>query len=130
MTTTMTTTMTTIWHLTDPGTWEAARAAGTFDESTRGATVSEVGFIHCSDADQLARVTSVVYADVTGPMVALGLSPELLAERGFEVRREPGDPGDPEPYPHVYGGPVPLDVVTDVRDVTVTAGVLADWPPA
>jgi uncharacterized protein (DUF952 family) len=121
--------MATIWHLTDPGTWAAAQDSGLFTSSTRGATVDEVGFIHGSYAHQVARVTSFLFADVDGPMVLVGFAPELLAERGFEVRDEPGDPDDPEPFPHIYGGPLPLDVVVDVRQVTVSAGALENWSP-
>jgi uncharacterized protein (DUF952 family) len=121
--------MATVWHLTDPDTWMQARSRGVFSESTRGASIEQVGFLHGSYADQLALVTSFVYDDVTGPMVALGIDPALLVQHGLELRDEPGDPDDPTPFPHVYGGDLPLDVITKVIPVTVTDGVLVGWPP-
>lgn len=84
--------MTTVWHLTDPDTWADARSRGVLTGSTRGVTIAEVGFLHASHADQLALVTSVVHADVTGPMVALGIDVDLLAQHGLELREEPGGP--------------------------------------
>lgn len=121
--------MTTVWHLTDPDTWADARSRGVLTGSTRGVTIAEVGFLHASHADQLALVTSVVHADITGPMVALGIDVDLLAQHGLELREEPGGPDDPTLFPHVHGGDVPLAVVTEVVPVTVTAGTLVGWTP-
>ena len=121
--------MTTVWHLTDPDTWAAALSRGAFAESTRGASIAQVGFLHGSYTEQLALVTRFVYRDVTGPMVALGIEPGLLPKHGLELRDEPGAPGDPTLYPHVYGGDLPLAVITDVVPVTVVEGVLVGWPP-
>ena len=41
-----------IFHLALVSDWDAARAAGEYTVSTRGATVAEVGFVHCSTAAQ------------------------------------------------------------------------------
>lgn len=122
--------MATVWHLTDPGTWARAQSRGVLTESTRGASIEHVGFLHGSYADQLALVTSIVYGDVTGPMVAVGIDPRLLPQHGLELREEPGDPDDPTPFPHVYGGDLPLAVITDAIPVTVDEGVLVGWAPA
>lgn len=122
--------MTTIWHLTDPGTWAEAQRRGALDESTRGATVADVGFVHASYAGQVPAVAGVVYADVTGPMVALAIDADLLPEHGLELRDEPGDPGSPTLFPHVYGGDVPLAVITGAVEVRLTAGAITPWPPA
>src|SRR4051794_40258569 len=123
--------MTTVWHLTEPHTWDEAMSRGVFSESTRGASIATVGFLHGSYAEQLPLVTSVVYAGVTGPMVALGIDPALLRQHGLELRDEPGSPDDPTPFPHVYGGDLPLAVVTEVVAVSVVEGVLVGWrPPA
>ncbi|MCK0118838.1 hypothetical protein MWU57_17600 [Isoptericola sp. S6320L] len=43
------------------------------------------------------------------------------------MREEPGDPDDRTHFPHVYGGDLPLDVITKVIPVTVTDGVLGGW---
>lgn len=121
--------MTTVWHLTDPRTWAEAQSLGSFTESTRGASIAQVGFLHGSYVDQLELVARVVYRDVTGPMVALGIDPALLARFGLELRDEPGSPDDPTLFPHVYGGDLPVTAITDVIPVTVTEGVLAGWNP-
>jgi uncharacterized protein (DUF952 family) len=73
-------------------------------------------------------VAGFVFADETGPLVALGISVEALAARGIEVHDEPGDPADPasERFPHVYG-PVPVDAVVEVRDVAMVDGRLTPW---
>ena len=121
--------MSTVWHLTDSGTWMQAQVRGVFRESTRGVLIEQVGFLHGSYADQLALVASFVYRDVTGPMVALGIEPELLVQHGLEVREEAGAPDDPTPFPHVYGGDLPLAVITKAIPVTVTDGILEGWEP-
>lgn len=37
-----------IFHIADPDEWKAARATGAYTRSTRGQSLAEVGFIHCS----------------------------------------------------------------------------------
>lgn len=121
--------MSTVWHLTESDTWMRAQLRGMFSGSTRGVSIEQEGFLHGSYADQLALVTSFVYSDVTGPMVALGIEPELLVQHGLELREEAADPDDPTPFPHVYGGDLPLAVITKAIPVTVTDGILEGWEP-
>lgn len=107
----------TIYHLAEHRDWDAARHSGEYGISTRGATIDEVGFLHASlDAEQVAGVLGRFYADVTDPLCVLALDEDRLSATGHVVRLEPGDPGDPasELFPHVYGGPVPVDAVRDV----------------
>ena len=52
--------MTEIFHLADRRQWEAARAAGRYEISTRGKTLSEVGFIHCSQRHQVRPVADAI----------------------------------------------------------------------
>src|SRR4051794_14889613 len=42
-----------IFHITERSLWEQALAAGSYEWSTRGAPLSEVGFIHCSFGRQV-----------------------------------------------------------------------------
>lgn len=121
--------MSTVWHLTESDTWMRAQMRGVFSGSTRGVSIEQVGFFHGSYADQLALVASFVYSDVTGPMVALGIEPALLLQHGLELREEAGGPDDPTLFPHVYGGDLPLAVITKAIPVTVTNGVLEGWEP-
>lgn len=107
-------------HLALPADWENACAAGVYEVSTRDRTIAEVGFLHASwDLDQARRVAGFVYDDVP-ELVLLQIDQSLLREHGLTVREEPGDPNDPdsERFPHVYGGPLPVSLLT--------AG---PWPP-
>ena len=99
-----------LFHVTDPDSWAEARRAGSYDRSTRGASLGEVGFVHCSYAHQVERVASAVYADWTGELVVLRIDPALL---GVEVLPENLEGGD-ELFPHVYA-PVPVEAVTAVE---------------
>jgi uncharacterized protein (DUF952 family) len=94
-----------IYHLAEPAHWAAARAAGEYTWSTRGTTLAEQGFVHCSRAHQVSGVARAIYADVPD-LVLLTIDPELL---GADVRFEPGEPGGPD-FPHVYG-PIPVTAV-------------------
>ena len=93
-------TMTTILHLTELGIWKEAQASGVYRLSTRGATVAEVGFIHCSVPHQLARVASYIYADYPGDLVVLQLDETAISKASVQIRHEDG--GDGENFPHLY----------------------------
>ena len=43
---------TSIFHLAEPQAWTDAQANGAYAVSTRGRTLAEEGFIHCSDEAQ------------------------------------------------------------------------------
>ncbi|WNI16367.1 DUF952 domain-containing protein [Actinacidiphila sp. ITFR-21] len=109
-------------HLTERPLWEAARAAGTYTWSTRGRTLQQEGFIHCSLRHQLPAVAAFLYGDRDGrrdpaagvELVVLVIDDTLL---GVPVRYEPAAPGAPE-YPHIYG-PLPVAAVRAVEP----------WPP-
>jgi uncharacterized protein (DUF952 family) len=99
-------------HLTERSLWDAARASGTYEMSTRGRTLQQEGFIHCSLRRQLPRVAAFLYGSYTGPdeLVVLVVDAERL---GVPVRYESVEPGGEE-FPHVYG-PIPVDAVVDVE---------------
>ncbi|MEO9151073.1 MAG: DUF952 domain-containing protein [Lapillicoccus sp.] len=102
---------TSIYHLAEPADWDAARSAGTYDVSTRGRTLAQEGFIHCSDAAQWPVVRRSFYADVRTELVLLEIDPDRLASA---VVREIGNPATGEQFPHVYG-PIALEAVVGTQ---------------
>jgi uncharacterized protein (DUF952 family) len=100
--------MTELLHITERPLWEAARKSGVYEMSTRGRTLSEVGFIHCSLRDQLQPVAQFLYGRYPDPdeLVVLVIDGDRLA---VPVRYEAMAPGGEE-FPHIYG-PLPVDAV-------------------
>ncbi|XIG75181.1 hypothetical protein C1N81_18680 [Streptomyces sp. SGAir0957] len=100
-------------HLTERALWESARATGAYTMSTRGKTLEEVGFIHCSFPHQLRAVADMLYKG----QAAAGELVVLVVDRtrvDVPVRVESVAPGGEE-FPHVYG-PLPVGAVTEVRE--------------
>ena len=91
--------MSDLWHLAEPAHWDEARATGWYERSTRGRSLAEEGFVHCSYPDQLAGVAARWYAGA-GDLVLLRIDPARVPA---EVRVEGG-------FPHVYG-PIPVAAV-------------------
>ena len=98
------------FHLTEPSLWQQAKADGTYAWSTRGATLDEVGYLHCSYAHQVEAVAGYVYGDLDGDLVLLEID---SARVPAEIRVEQVD-GAPEEFPHIYG-PLPVDAVVAVH---------------
>lgn len=119
-------------HITERSVWEAARASasGTYEMSTRGLTLDEVGFVHCSQRHQLPQVARMLYEGRDArDLVVLVIDSERLTA---PVRYEPPVPaaacadgetgaadgesgaggagGSGELFPHIYG-PVPVAAV-------------------
>jgi uncharacterized protein (DUF952 family) len=101
-----------ILHLTELSLWDAAREQGAYTMSTRGRTLAEEGFIHCSTRTQLPAVAAFLYDSYGGPdeLVVLVVDPERL---DVPVKYEAPEPGG-EAFPHVYG-PIPVDAVVRVE---------------
>lgn len=125
------------WHLAEQLHWDAALRSGHYDQSTLGATLQQVGFIHCSYPEQLPGVVKLIYSRVSTPLVVLEIDPERLAAAAIEVRDEPGDlhlggpsADNPAPqlFPHVYGA-LPVSAVARTRRALVERGWLdlAPW---
>lgn len=110
-----------ILHLALERDWTAAVAAGSYRVSTRGRSLDEVGFIHCSTPAQVGRVAVSFYADVTEPLLLLSIDPDAVSASGTEVRYEDG--GDGELYPHVYGAIDPA-WVREATPAAIVAGEL------
>ena len=96
-------------HLTEAPLWESARASGTYEMSTRGRTLHEEGFIHCSLPHQLSGVAETLYGEEDDGLVVLVIDPARLA---VPVRYEAMAPGGEE-FPHIYG-PLPVEAVVAV----------------
>jgi uncharacterized protein (DUF952 family) len=103
--------MTELLHITERATWTAAAPAGEYRRSSRGLTLEEQGFIHCSLRHQLRGVAEHIYADADD-LVVLVIDDTRLS---VPVRYEAPAPDDDE-YPHIYG-PLPVHAVTEVIPV-------------
>ncbi len=114
--------METVLHLTELSSWERAQTAGEYRQSTRGATLAEVGFIHCSSPGQLPVVAGHIYPDFSGELVVLELDAAAIAAAGREIRLEDG--GDGELFPHLYGV-LRTDWVRKTHRATMVAGELS-----
>jgi uncharacterized protein (DUF952 family) len=98
----------TIHHIALKDEWDDAVGAGEYRRSTRGLSLEEVGFIHCSTAAQVAGTLERFYGDEPSALVLLTIGVDLLAA---EVRHEAvGD----ERFPHVYG-PIEVAAVVEVQ---------------
>lgn len=101
-----------ILHITERALWDAARERGTYEMSTRGRTLREEGFVHCSTRAQLPGVAAFLYGSYDGPddLVVLVVDPARL---DVPLKYEAPEPGA-EAFPHVYG-PIPVSAVVDVE---------------
>jgi uncharacterized protein (DUF952 family) len=79
--------------------------------STRGRSLREQGFIHCSLPHQIGAVAEALYGDVDpDELVVLVIDSDRV---NAPVRYEVPEPGAEE-FPHVYG-PVPLEAIVRVE---------------
>jgi uncharacterized protein (DUF952 family) len=99
-------------HITERREWENSRTAGEYRMSTRGVTLEQEGFVHCSLPHQLRGVAERFYADADD-LVVLVIDADRLES---PVRYEAPSPGA-DAYPHIYG-PIPAGAVTAVIPVT------------
>ena len=93
-----------LFHLALKGDWEQARETGTYQWSTRGMRLVEVGFIHCSWQEQVAKTFERFYADA-GNVLLLEIDPTRLTA---PMRADAIPTG--ELFPHLYG-PLPIEAV-------------------
>lgn len=94
-----------LYHVAIPDEWERARVAGAYTMSTRGRSLDDEGFIHCSYRHQVEQVANVFYADVP----CLMLLEIDRTQLNVAVVDEHAD-GDGEAFPHVYG-PIPVHAI-------------------
>lgn len=116
-----------IYHLSTVSDWERAKAAGTYETSTRGLTIGEVGFIHASTAEQVVGVAEMFYLDCEEELVLLVIDVDALAAAGIPVRFEEIEDG--QVFPHIYA-PLPSDLVVEVRPASFDENDRFVMPPA
>ena len=109
-----------IYHLALPADWGSAAERGLYAVSTRGLSLADEGFIHCSFAHQMEPVANAWYRDLD-ELVIIRLDLDRLAA---EVRVEPSSDGSGELFPHVYG-PIPAAAVAETMVWAREAG--QDW---
>jgi glutathione S-transferase len=100
-----------LFHIALPADFEAARETGAYTVSSRGRSLAEEGFIHCSFAHQVDATLRRFYDDVD-TVVVLRIDPAAVAD--IVVVEDLADTG--EPFPHLYG-PLPMAAVvgTELR---------------
>ena len=96
-----------LFHLALKGDWEQAQDSGTYQWSTRGMRLTEVGFIHCSWQEQVPKTFERFYADA-GEIVLLEIDPTRLTS---PLRADAIPTGDL--FPHLYG-PLPIEAVRSI----------------
>jgi glutathione S-transferase len=96
-----------IYHIATAADWERAVESGEYTTSTRGRTLAEEGFLHASDADQLAPVANTFYKGISEPLLLLVIDTGKLTS----PLRYDDVPGAAKPFPHIYG-PLNTDAVT------------------
>jgi glutathione S-transferase len=98
-----------IYHIATRADWERALTDGEYTRSSVDKSLADEGFIHASQAAQVARTANKFYRGVPGDLVLLVIDPGLLRA---EVRYE-DVPGAELPFPHIYG-PLNTDAVAAV----------------
>ena len=96
-----------LFHLALSLDWTAAQTSGVYRTSTRGLTLEQVGFIHCSWEEQVSDTYERFYRDLD-QVLLLKLDPDNLEA---PLRADAGPNG--ELFPHVYG-PLQLNAIRQV----------------
>jgi uncharacterized protein (DUF952 family) len=99
--------MSLIYHIAAGPIWAQAQRDGEYMMSTRDKTLAEEGFIHCSDASQVAGVANHFYPGELD-LLLLVIDPERVTSR---VQY---DPVADQRFPHIYG-PLNVDAVLEAR---------------
>jgi uncharacterized protein (DUF952 family) len=89
-----------LFHLAAADEWHPGEA---YERSMPGVALADVGFVHCSYADQIAGTAALHYGGRTD-LLLLTIDPDRLTA---ELRVEDG-------FPHVYG-PIDADAVVEFR---------------
>lgn len=109
--------MTRVLHIALAQDWEQALTTGRYEASTRGVTLAQEGFIHCSAVAQAAVVFANFYRDLPPEdLRLLVVDEQKCAEQGTTMRWDEV-PGSDRPFPHFYG-PIPVSAVMAVLDFT------------
>jgi uncharacterized protein (DUF952 family) len=106
-----------IFHITERPLWQRALRDGSYTYSTRGARLSDVGFIHCSFKHQVEAVADHLYGSWQDDLLLLQADPSAIPS---EIRVEALE-GGTDGFPHIYG-PLPAEAVEAVYELVREAG--------
>jgi uncharacterized protein (DUF952 family) len=106
-----------IFHITEPALWQDATERGTYDRSTRDASLAEVGYVHCSFPHQVETVANYIYGDWSEALVLLEID---VGQVTSPIRVENLE-GGTEEFPHIYG-PIPAAAVNRVHPLERSDG--------
>ena len=101
-----------IFHITTRDAWDEAARSGSY----RADTLATEGFIHCSEAHQVAEVANVRFSG-RDDLVLLWIDPERVRA---EIKYEDASDGSGT-FPHIYG-PLDIDAVARVTDYREQGG--------
>lgn len=113
-----------VFHLALADDWAAAQAAGEYRISTRGRTLEEEGFIHCSRVDQAVGVAARYFAGA-GPLVRLYVDRDRVAAPVVDDYVAARD----DTYAHIYG-PLNLDAVVATSATDPVSAAAPEWAAA
>ena len=102
--------MSRIYHIATRSDWARAQRAGEYATSTIGRSLADEGFIHASQATQVADVANSFYRGVPDELVLLVIDPDRVRA---PIRYE-RVPGAEDRFPHIYG-PLNPDAVLAAR---------------
>ena len=111
-----------IYHVAERAHWRVALAQGEYRRSTREQTLDEVGFIHCSTAEQVRPVLDRFYAGVDDLVLLTIETGPLGDDLVYELAPDRG-----ELFPHLYV-PLPVSAVSAVTDLADIDAVLGPDP--
>lgn len=100
-----------IYHIAFPADWKQAQHNGQYTISTRGRTLEQQGFIHASQAHQVAPVANAIYGGHDDLLILVIDEDRVEPDIRYETV-----PGSDDPFPHIYG-PLNLDAVTEISSL-------------
>ncbi len=102
-----------ILHLAIRADWEQAKVVGLYPWSTRGITVADEGYTHCSFENQWKGVRDRFYADLADTeLVLLEIDEALLTSKVVVEKLGAA----PQAFPHIYGS-IDIVAVTNERSL-------------
>lgn len=98
-----------VFHVAVPGDVDAVGEDGLYTVSSRGRSLADEGFIHCSFAHQVDVIVQTHYADLE-QVTVLRIDPARVADLLVVEDLDGGG----ESFPHLYG-PLPMTAVTGIE---------------
>ena len=98
-----------IYHIARAADWEQACQDGEYTISTLDRTLAEEGFIHCSQPHQVEAVKTAHYQGIPDLVLLTIDTGRVTAPVRYDHV-----PGQPDPFPHIYG-PLNPDAVVETR---------------